>query len=360
MCKELDLIQTHLGIWKLEDWYIGTSIVQIGNKHGIYCVKNLINNKLLIGEGIIRNRLNTHLRPKSNHSNRQWMTDIKQYNKDNFKLIWIIEENNEIQRKLIENKLQIYFKDSCYNSPRREYPTREQLINDLGSTNVTGKIYENITTRLNNYIKVQRVNGFDKCWEPNLHPSTTDGYRAIRFKKYDYMHHVLMYILHYGDICGISSVIHHKCANKKCVNPKHLELVTNIINCRIAKNCGNTESLVQSLQNSNLSTVQKSNMLKISKETIRKYTNYIKTSKYTGVYFDKQQQSYGVVIKIDNKTKRLGFYREESQAAQNRDYYIVKNNLLHLKQSTLNFHDIDYNNFKPFLNNAGYINKNLL
>ena len=40
-----------------------------------------------------------------------------------------------------------------------------------------------------------------------------------------------------GDICGITSTIHHKCENKRCVNPQHLELVTHLENCKLYFDC---------------------------------------------------------------------------------------------------------------------------
>ena len=56
--------------------------------------------------------------------------------------------------------------------------------------------------------------------------------------------------------------------------------------------------------------------------------------------------------------KLLGRYLKEENAAQNRDYYIVKNNKLN--RSRLNFYNIDYTNFIPYKNTDGKINKYLL
>jgi hypothetical protein len=113
MCEELKLIQTHLGIWKLQDWDINVCSTQLNGKSGIYCIKNLVNNKLLIGEGILwgqKSRPNQHIR--GNSGNGLWDKEIIEYGIDNFRLIWIIPEEDEVQRKLIENNLLLHFKEN--------------------------------------------------------------------------------------------------------------------------------------------------------------------------------------------------------------------------------------------------------
>lgn len=315
MCKELNLIQTDLGIWKLKDWTISICSTQLSGLNGIYCIKNLINNKVLIGEGCLgghNSRLRRHVLGKTD--NNQWNKDIEKYGKDCFRLIWIILEENEIQRKLIENKLQLHFKDNCYNTPRRQYPSQQELLDS------------DIVNRLNNYTMIQRVNGFDRCWETLYY---NKNYGMVSFKGKDYYHHVLMYILYYGNICGISSTIHHKCENKKCVNPFHLENITNIGNIH--------------------------NYHKIDKT----YNINAKNFDFNGIVFRKTYKVYEAKYK-SNAYIYLGVYQNPILAAQNRDYYIVKNNLLDKKRAKLNFHNIDYTNFTPHLMNNGKINKELL
>lgn len=312
MINELKLIQTHLGVWKLEDWTIGECAVQLNGKTGVYCLKNLITDKVLIGEGYLggtSSRLIRHINGDS--SNKVWQQDIEKHNIQNIKLDWIIIENDEIIRKIVENKLQLHFKENCYNTPRRKYPTQNELLNNI-----------KLLTRIKNYNKSK--NG---CWNSGFKPK--NQYSAIRLEKtQDYFHHVLMYILHYGDVCGISSVIHHKCENKKCVNPNHLELTTNI---------GNSH--------------------KHHKSPISRYVERIKTSRYLGVDYEDKTQTYRACSKIGGHTTCLGRYSQETQAAENRDYYLVKNNLLSSPRSTLNFHSINYNNFKPWPMYGGKINK---
>lgn len=328
MCEELKLIQTHLGIWKLEDWSISVCSTQISGKSGVYCIKNLSNSKLLIGEGFIggqKSRPNQHIR--GNSSNITWNNDLKKYSKDNFRLIWIIPEEDEIQRKLIENKLQLHFKDNCYNQPRREYPTQKELIEDV--INPQNRVNpKTIAERLNDYSKIQR-NYIDECWETKNCPKIPYG--MLMFNRKNYASHVLMYILHYGDICGVSSVIHHKCENKRCVNPEHLELTTNITNTRIAK--------------------------KTKTKTKIKIKNNTNSSQYLGVHLKKDK--YEASVSVNKSSYSLGYYENEIHAAQNRDYYIVKNNLLNSRKSTLNFHEIDYTNFNPYQMLNQRINKYL-
>lgn len=345
MCEELKLIQTHLGIWKLEDWDVETSSIQLNGIYGIYCIKNIVTNKVLIGEGKLGgkgSRLRSHM--IGNCLNTIWKTDLKKYSKENFRLIWIIPEEDEIQRKLIENKLQIYFKDNCYNIPRRKYPTQKELLEN------TVSIYNpyktgNIIQRLNNYT----ING--DCWESNY--KLRHGYGTISFNKKYYSHHVLMYILHYGDICGISSIVHHKCNNKRCVNPEHLELTTHTENIRLHHNSDEIKEKIQELSSQGLKIKEITHKLNLSRTTVQKYIGFKTTSKYRGVGFYNEKYE----ARIDKIN--LGYYKTEVQAAEHRDYYIVKNNLLSKRGATLNFHNIDYNNFAPYQQHSGKINKNL-
>lgn len=319
MCKELELIQTHLGIWPLENWTVRQCATQLAGLFGVYCIKNTYNGKLLIGEGRYRRRLTKHI--SGSGRNNKFKIDVNQYGEDCFQVQWIILENNESYRKLLENKLQFYFNNNCYNTLRRQYPSQTELLEHTDSKHNSGLYLGNITERLNNYTKVQRMNEFDECWES--HYSSTAEYGLIRYNNIRYSHHVLMYILHYGDICSISSVIHHKCENKKCVNPEHLELTTNI---------GNSH----------------------------KHHRYVQppqrklSSKYLGVR--KKDSKYLSSIFISTEIN-LGSYQDEKHAAQNRDYYIVRNNFWDKREARLNFHNIDYHNFQPWPMSKGKMNR---
>lgn len=347
MCEELKLIQTHLGnFWKLEDWPISVCSTQLSGKLGIYCIKNVENNKLLIGEGTISARINIHIGGRS--KNKIWKEDVKKYGQDNFRLIWIIPKDDEIQRKLIENKLQIHFKDNSYNRPRVEYPTQQELINHSAKYGSS----ESIIERLNNYTI---TNG---CWESNY--EKTGRYGGIWLDGIRRMHHVLMYILHYGDICGISSTVHHKCENKRCVNPKHLELTTGKKNTMLHYDTNSKIEDINKLYAEGKAPKEIAKLLEISRATVRRHIDFKTSSKYLGVSWNPKRIAYEATISIDKKYYHLGLYKNEVDASKNRDYYIVKNNLWHNRQSTLNFHDIDYNNYIPKPARDGKINKNLL
>jgi hypothetical protein len=353
MCEELKLIQTHLGVWKLEDWNVRTCRTQLVDKIGIYCIKNLINNKVLIGEGNISRRINSHINNNSNNTN--WKQDLQKYGENNFRLIWIILEEDEIQRKLIENKLQLHFAETCYNRPRRHYPTQKELLTNTASKRHIN--HGNIIERINSYTKVQR-NYIDECWESNGREKSIYG--EVTYNHKHYGQHVLMYILHYGDICGVSSVVHHKCENKRCVNPQHLELVTNGDNIRLYHNTRNNKEYCQSLLSKGLSAKQISEQLNMSYRTVCGYVDCKKSSKYKGVHFENKRGRYISRVEVSKTYKGLGTYKTEIEAAQNRDYYIVKNNIVNELNCTLNFHNIDYNNFIVHRQSGGGINKYLI
>jgi hypothetical protein len=321
MENELNRIQTHLGIWKLEDWSIDICSKQL-HTTAVYCIKSIQNDKLLIGEGIIggqNNRLRTHLAGKS--ENIQFNNDLKKYGTDNFRLSWIIEEPDENSRKLIENQFQLRYKDWSYNTPRKSYPTQTEIKEYIGVEFHKNK--GSIHNRLHNFT----ING--DCWESNYCKSS--DYGAMSFDSKMQKHHILMYIYYNGDICGITSVIHHKCENKRCVNPEHLELVTNTENIHLYHNIN-------------------------KKDIIEKET----TSIYLGVNKRSQNLFEGTSdIKIDGIKKRsLGIYDSEIKAAENRDYFIFKNNLLN--RGKLNFYNIDYRYYIPHISNRKNINKHLI
>lgn len=56
-----------------------------------------------------------------------------------------------------------------------------------------------------------------------------NGYGRIRYKNKDLYTHRLSWAIHHGEITN-GDVVHHKCANKLCLNVKHLQLVSSIDN----------------------------------------------------------------------------------------------------------------------------------
>lgn len=88
-------------------------------------------------------------------------------------------------------------------------------------------IDETLIQRFKN--KIKKENG---CW---LWTSTLNWKGYGRFMicqnglTYQPHAHRVSYLIHYGNIPKVMTV-HHKCHNKKCVNPEHLELKTNLEN----------------------------------------------------------------------------------------------------------------------------------
>lgn len=69
-----------------------------------------------------------------------------------------------------------------------------------------------------------KVDKTESCWNWTGH-ITNAGYGQFLFDGKTQKAHMVSYILEYGKIPN-SLVIDHLCKNKKCVNPKHLEAVS--------------------------------------------------------------------------------------------------------------------------------------
>ena len=125
--KELDLLEFKLGVWELKNWDVKTCAVQLKGTQGLYCLENIQTGKILIGEGNISKRICDHTN-LSRTKNIAWKKDLIKYGTDSIRLIWIITEFDEINRKTLENKLQLYFLDECYNRPKLQYPAQIDLL----------------------------------------------------------------------------------------------------------------------------------------------------------------------------------------------------------------------------------------
>jgi hypothetical protein len=242
MCKELELIQTHLGVWDISKWDLETTIKQLRGYRGVYLIRCKINNMLLIGEGALgscgssQSRIRAHIRNETD--NLSFKNDLKLYGKEKFELWGFIIEDDAQTRKNIEYALHKHYKDTCYNVAKAP------------------------------------------VW------------MILKLHK----------------------------------EGKTTKEIVEILNC--------------------------------DRRTVGCYIKNEKTSKYIGIHFSQKSANYQAMNKTNGTCVFLGSYLLEEEAAQNRDYYIVKNNLI--SKEILNFHDIDYTNFIPHKTTNGQVNKHLL
>jgi len=94
--------------------------------------------------------------------------------------------------------------------------------------------------------------GLSRCW--NWHgQSDTGGYALIPMRGISYLGHRVSYFLHHGHIPD-GLVIRHRCDNKICTNPEHLELGTHQQNIQDAHKrglvkSGKAKSLMEKAEN---------------------------------------------------------------------------------------------------------------
>lgn len=84
-------------------------------------------------------------------------------------------------------------------------------------------------TTLERFSEKYCVNSITQCWEWQG-KKNNGGYGSFGFNRKGYSAHVASYLIHIG-IIPDGLELDHKCRNRGCVNPDHLEPVTHKINC---------------------------------------------------------------------------------------------------------------------------------
>lgn len=95
------------------------------------------------------------------------------------------------------------------------------------------------TQRLKSFLtKIEKTS--NGCWEWQGSRNKVIGYGNTHYKRKSISAHRLSYMLFYGEIPN-GLVIHHRCENKICANPEHLEAVTQADNLKFAGWGGNQQ-----------------------------------------------------------------------------------------------------------------------
>lgn len=131
---------------------------------------------------------------------------------------------NELQRRSGSGNISLYEKGQRGLTES----TVEKIANGLGIDNkILFEVYKRQSRRGMNIEERfwDQVEKTDSCW---LWKSRTNwaGYGRFSVGRVEYQAHRIAWTLVNGDIPS-KAVIHHKCRNRLCVNPDHLEVIEN-------------------------------------------------------------------------------------------------------------------------------------
>lgn len=129
------------------------------NKCGIYCIRNLVNNKVYIGKSInIYNRIATHisdLSRKSKNENRHLINAWFKYGKENFD--YYVLEYLDLNEDLLKER-ELYWMQK-YNSTERKYGYNLRMDS---STNMI--VHEETKMKLSQSIKGENNPNYNHKW----------------------------------------------------------------------------------------------------------------------------------------------------------------------------------------------------
>ena len=106
----------------------------------------------------------------------------------------------------------------------------------------------------------------DLCWEYNK-STFSNGYSRIFIKRKAFGAHVVSYIVFKG---RIAYEVHHRCDNRRCINPDHLIDAKHVEHCRQSSYTALTKEQAAKIKESEGSVGRLAQLFKVSISTIYK------------------------------------------------------------------------------------------
>lgn len=170
------------------------------NHSGIYCIKNLTNNKVYIGSSInIYNRLTEHFSrlKKNRHPNKQLQSDFKDSHKFICKVVFLCTKE-----ELLANEFMFFnIYSNIYSMYNKTCGYKEFDINKVD---------------YNKFYSICNKNTLLGCWN-----CKSKDYHSYSIDNKRYMAHRISYFINNPND-NQQQLICHTCNNKRCINPNHL------------------------------------------------------------------------------------------------------------------------------------------